>query len=85
MSAMEVQACLQVRGKLASLQQPSLPCPARACCVSLLQVPRLTAMLRAFGGDNHQLDVAALFIQRSQALLQRRRVGMADKAGLVVW
>ena len=38
-------------------------------------------MLRAFGGGNFQHDVAALFIQRSQALLQKQRTGTADEAG----
>ena len=38
-------------------------------------------MLRAFGGGNNQHDVAALFIQRSQALLQKQRTGVGDEAG----
>ena len=38
-------------------------------------------MLRAFGGGNFQHDVAALFIQRSQALLLKQRTGTADEAG----
>ncbi len=37
-------------------------------------------MLRAFGAETHQLDVAALFIQRSQALLRKRKAASADQA-----
>ena len=36
-------------------------------------------MLRAFGAEAHTLDVAALFIQRSQALLQTRQATAAAK------
>jgi hypothetical protein len=50
-----------------------------SACTGACQVPRLTTMLRAFGAEAHTLDVAALFIQRSQALLQTRQATAAAK------
>ncbi|KAK9846320.1 hypothetical protein WJX81_001437 [Elliptochloris bilobata] len=50
---------------------------------SQLQVPRLTTMLRAFGTENYRLDVSTLFIERTQALLQKQRALVVNQGKAV--